>query len=179
MSESFPFLSEYRGKKSRRAEKERKAPVWHSGPLCGSNGAREHPCPSHWRQAGFGPLFPAVLERWFPSRPPFGGRNKHQEKQNYRIFPQYGTPLWDVASSWLGAILPTHGWGKQSVWLAASGSQRSFRAEARTHFAAKGRKQREKSSSAGCQDCDAVNKEKLPWAKRGEDKHNHNPCLAV
>ena len=126
MSEPFPFLSEYRGKKSRRAEKERKAPVWHSGPLCGSNGAREHPCPSHWRQAGFGPLFPAVLERWFPSRPPFGGRNKHQEKQNYRIFPQYGTPLWDVASSWLGAILPTHGWGKQSVWLAASGSQTPF-----------------------------------------------------
>ena len=77
------------------------------------------------------------------------------------------------------AILPTLRWGKQSVWLAASGSRRSFRAEARTHFAAKGRKQREKSSSAGCQDCDAVNKEKLPWAKRGEDKHNYNPCLAV
>ena len=32
------------------------------------------------------------------------------------------------------AILPTLGWGKQSVWLAASGSRRSFRAEARTHF---------------------------------------------
>ena len=31
------------------------------------------------------------------------------------------------------AILPTLGWGKQSVWLAASGRQRSFRAEARTH----------------------------------------------
>ena len=32
------------------------------------------------------------------------------------------------------AILPTLRWGKQSVWLAASGSRRSFRAEARTHF---------------------------------------------
>ena len=31
------------------------------------------------------------------------------------------------------AILPTLRWGKQSVWLAASGSRRSFRAEARTH----------------------------------------------
>ena len=32
------------------------------------------------------------------------------------------------------AILPTLRWGKQSVWLAASGSRRSFRAEARTHL---------------------------------------------
>ena len=39
-----------------------------------------------------------------------------------------------------GAILPTLGCGKQSVWLAASGSQRSFRAEARTHFIGRGRK---------------------------------------
>ena len=39
-----------------------------------------------------------------------------------------------------GAILPTLGWGKQSVWLAASGSQRSFRAEARTHFIGRERK---------------------------------------
>ena len=38
------------------------------------------------------------------------------------------------------AILPTLRWGKQSVWLAASGSRRSFRAEARTHFTGKGRK---------------------------------------
>ena len=31
-------------------------------------------------------------------------------------------------------ILPTLRWGKQSVWLAASGSRHDFRAEARTHF---------------------------------------------
>ena len=77
------------------------------------------------------------------------------------------------------AILPTLRWGKQSVWLAASGSRRSFRAEARTHFAARGRRQREKSSFADHGDRDAVDKEKLPWAKRGEDKRNHNPYLAV
>ena len=35
------------------------------------------------------------------------------------------------------AILPTLRWGKQSVWLAASGSRRSFRAEARTHCIAR------------------------------------------
>ena len=38
------------------------------------------------------------------------------------------------------AILPTLRWGKQSVWLAASGSRRSFRAEARTHFICRERK---------------------------------------
>ena len=32
------------------------------------------------------------------------------------------------------AYLPTLGWGKQSIWLAASGRQTPFRAEARTHF---------------------------------------------
>ena len=29
---------------------------------------------------------------------------------------------------------PTHGWGKQSTWLAASGGLAHLRAEARTHF---------------------------------------------
>ena len=32
------------------------------------------------------------------------------------------------------------GGGKQSVWLAVSGSRRSFRAEARTHFISRERK---------------------------------------
>ena len=39
-----------------------------------------------------------------------------------------------------GAILPTLGCGKQSVWLAASGSRHDFRAEARTHFICRERK---------------------------------------
>ena len=37
-------------------------------------------------------------------------------------------------------ILPTVGGGKQSVWLAASGSRHDFRAEARTHFICRERK---------------------------------------
>ena len=45
------------------------------------------------------------------------------------------------------AILPTLRWGKQSVWLAASGSRRSFRAEARTHCIV-----REKKSQGAWQD---------------------------
>ena len=40
------------------------------------------------------------------------------------------------------AILPTLRWGKQSVWLAASGSRRSFRAEARTHLSIENKKLR-------------------------------------
>ena len=39
-----------------------------------------------------------------------------------------------------GTILPTRGWGKQSVWLAASGSRHDFRAEARTHLICRERK---------------------------------------
>ena len=127
MSEPFPFLSEYRGKKSRRAEKERKAPVWHSGPLCGSNGAREHPCPSHWRQAGFGPLFPAVLERWFPSRPPFEGRKMKREKYKCHIRPQCGLLPVSVSGNRLeGRFYPPTGGASRAFGLPQAAAKRLF-----------------------------------------------------
>ena len=55
--------------------------------------------------------------------------------------------LGTLAATGRRTISPTHGWGKQSVWLAASGRQRSFRAEARTHFIG-----REKKSQGAWQD---------------------------
>ena len=58
------------------------------------------------------------------------------------------------------AVLPTHGWGKQSVWLAA-GSQTRF-AGWRPHplFAARGPKGRERNRGFAChRNCDSVDKE--------------------
>ena len=75
-----------------------------------------------------------------------------------------------------GTILPTFGWGKQSVWLAASGSQRGFRAEARTHFAAKRPKDREKKCMFTlCRDYDAVDKEN----DRPTEGRENRPCLPL
>lgn len=75
------------------------------------------------------------------------------------------------------AILPTLRWGKQSVWLAASGSRRSFRAEARTHFAAKGRRQKEEERPCRLPGLRCCWQEELPCVKRNGDKHNYNPCV--
>ncbi len=54
-----------------------------------------------------------------------------------------------------GTVLPTLGWGKQSVWLAASGRQTHLRAEARTHFCPRAlRRAQAQSSPAGEHLCD-------------------------
>ena len=124
------------------------------------------------------------LKTIFRSRAwPFGwdqGRSVlEREEIDITVHRSTERPLRAASSRLRIRFLPTHGWGKQSVWLAASGLQRSFRAEARTHFAARGRRQREENRFCDCRDCDAVDKEKLPWAKQGEDRHDHNPCMAV
>ena len=59
--------------------------------------------------------------------------------KQYHSTSQSRTPPGAARDNRLGADFTHLGWGKSSVWLALSGSQRSFRAEARTHFAARDR----------------------------------------
>ena len=70
--------------------------------------------------------------------------------------------LGTLAATGRRTISPTHGWGKQSAWLAASGSRRSFRAEARTHCIV-----REKKSKARA------------WQGRERDPAVRCPCEAA
>ena len=102
---------------------------------------KAEPCLS-WRvQAGSGPLFP----------PPWNGNfsfpalfRRMKRKAGKIKMPHFPAVLRIILGHYQqqvgGAILPTLGCGKQSVWLAASGSRRSFRAEARTHFICRKRK---------------------------------------
>ena len=88
--------------------------------------------------------------------------------------------LGTLAATGRRTISPTHGWGKQSVWLAASGSRTPCCGrKPRPTLRPEAEWQREENRFCDCQDCDTVDKEMLPWTKQGEDKHDYNPCLAV
>lgn len=89
---------------------------------------------------------PAVLDGFGPLLGFYEGRKKSRITLKFHIFPQCGE-RWNrrYLHGRGRQVLPTHGWGKQSVWL-ATGSQTLF-AGWRPHplFAARGPKGRERN----------------------------------
>ena len=104
------------------------------GPLCAliRGGAAFRPAGGF--QDGFGPLCPLLWKMALRPLAHFQGRKEKAGKIKLPLLPAVRrATLGTLAATGRRTISPTHGWGKQSAWLAASGSRRSFRAEARTH----------------------------------------------
>ena len=105
----------------------RSPPVWPCEGLCGLLwGGAESLCPSRRIQAGFGPL-----SRRLGGMPIRGtalrGTKRKARKIKSPHLPAVRTAARVRQRQLTGeTVLPTFGWGKQSVWLAASGCQTPF-----------------------------------------------------
>ena len=84
---------------------------------------------------------PKTTERGFSSSGRFLEDEKKGGKNTNTTAPRNAESTGAAITHTVGKrSLPTDRWGKQSVWLASSGSRHDFRAEARTHFICRERK---------------------------------------
>ena len=86
----------------------------------------QRPCPSQRVQVGFRPLSPS-LEKAPPILDSLRREKERAEKIKMPHLPAVRWTTWGRQQQPVGGqFYPPHGWGKQSVWLAASGSQTPF-----------------------------------------------------